>query len=141
MVAQASENKVLFNQSIMFLLCWDNPDLSQRVAKGCGRNKSDMGWLVATLMESDGLVVKTPHLIESQPVCSLPSISPEQGQGAMMKIKTLTAVVMMSLGVAGAFSKAVMAAEGELLVWEDIKKSNGISNAIKDFEAKYQVKV
>ena len=58
-----------------------------------------------------------------------------------MKIKTLTAVVMMSLGVAGVFSKAVMAAEGELLVWEDIKKSNGISEAIKAFEAQNQVKV
>ena len=58
-----------------------------------------------------------------------------------MKIKTLTAVVMMSLGVAGALNQAAMAADGELLVWEDIKKSNGISDAIKAFEAKYNVKV
>nr|WP_281429997.1 extracellular solute-binding protein [Aeromonas salmonicida] len=34
-----------------------------------------------------------------------------------------------------------MAAEGELLVWEDIKKSNGIEDAIKAFEAQYKVKV
>jgi arabinogalactan oligomer/maltooligosaccharide transport system substrate-binding protein len=59
----------------------------------------------------------------------------------MMKIKTLTAVVMMSLGVAGALNQAAMAADGELLVWEDIKKSNGIADAIKAFEAKYNVKV
>ena len=58
-----------------------------------------------------------------------------------MKIKTLTAVVMMSLGVAGALNQTAMAADGELLVWEDIKKSNGIADAIKAFEAKYNVKV
>lgn len=58
-----------------------------------------------------------------------------------MKIKTLSAVIMMSLGVAGAFCQAAMAADGELLVWEDIKKSNGITDAIKAFEAKYNVKV
>ena len=58
-----------------------------------------------------------------------------------MKIKTLTAVVMMSLGVAGALNQTAMAADGELLVWEDIKKSNGITDAIKAFEAKYNVKV
>jgi arabinogalactan oligomer/maltooligosaccharide transport system substrate-binding protein len=58
-----------------------------------------------------------------------------------MKIKTLSAVIMMSLGVAGVFCKAAMAADGELLVWEDIKKSNGITDAIKAFEAKYNVKV
>lgn len=34
-----------------------------------------------------------------------------------------------------------MAADGELLVWEDIKKSNGIEDAIKAFEAQYKVKV
>ena len=58
-----------------------------------------------------------------------------------MKIKTLTAVIMMSLGVAGALNQVAMAADGELLVWEDIKKSNGIADAIKAFEAKYNVKV
>jgi arabinogalactan oligomer / maltooligosaccharide transport system substrate-binding protein len=58
-----------------------------------------------------------------------------------MKIKTLSAVIMMSLGVAGVFCKAAMAADGELLVWEDIKKSNGITDAIKAFETKYNVKV
>lgn len=58
-----------------------------------------------------------------------------------MKIKTLSAVVMLSLGVAGVFCKAAMAADGNLLVWEDIKKSNGITDAVKAFEAKYNVKV
>lgn len=57
-----------------------------------------------------------------------------------MKIKTLAAVVMMSLGM-GVVSQVAHAAEGELLVWEDIKKSNGIADAVKAFEAKYNVKV
>lgn len=58
-----------------------------------------------------------------------------------MKINKLSAVVMLSIGLAGGFCKAVLAADGELLVWEDIKKSNGIEDAIKAFEAKYNVKV
>jgi arabinogalactan oligomer/maltooligosaccharide transport system substrate-binding protein len=58
-----------------------------------------------------------------------------------MKIKTLSAILMMSLGVAGVFCKAALAADGQLLVWEDIKKSNGIQDAVKAFEAKYNVKV
>ncbi len=58
-----------------------------------------------------------------------------------MKIKTLSAVVMMSLGLAGVVSQTARAAEGELLVWEDIKKSNGIADAVKAFEAQYKVKV
>ncbi|MFC3911957.1 extracellular solute-binding protein [Pseudaeromonas sharmana] len=57
-----------------------------------------------------------------------------------MKIKTLTAVVMMSLGM-GLAAQVAHAADGELLVWEDIKKSNGIADAVKAFEAKYNVKV
>lgn len=58
-----------------------------------------------------------------------------------MKINKLAAVVMMSLGVAGAFSQVARAADGELLVWEDIKKSDGIMDAVKAFESKYNVKV
>ncbi|MGL6049609.1 MAG: extracellular solute-binding protein [Aeromonas salmonicida] len=53
----------------------------------------------------------------------------------------LTAVIMLSLGAGSLLSHGVMAAEGELLVWEDIKKSNGIEDAIKAFEAQYKVKV
>mgnify|MGYP000019242099 CR=1 FL=1 len=41
-----------------------------------------------------------------------------------MKIKTLTAVVMMSLGVAGALNQTAMAADGELLVWEEIGRAH-----------------
>ena len=48
---------------------------------------------------------------------------------------------MLSLGAGSLLSHGVMAAEGELLVWEDIKKSNGIEDAIKAFEAQYKVKV
>ncbi|MBS2781845.1 extracellular solute-binding protein [Aeromonas salmonicida] len=58
-----------------------------------------------------------------------------------MKINKLTAVIMLSLGAGSLLSYGVMAAEGELLVWEDIKKSNGIEDAIKAFEAQYKVKV
>ncbi len=58
-----------------------------------------------------------------------------------MKINKLTAVTMLSLGAGSLLSHGVMAAEGELLVWEDIKKSNGIEDAIKAFEAQYKVKV
>lgn len=48
---------------------------------------------------------------------------------------------MLSLGAGSLLSHGVMAAEGELLVWEDIKKSNGIEDAVKAFEAQYKVKV
>ncbi|MDM5115805.1 extracellular solute-binding protein [Aeromonas salmonicida] len=58
-----------------------------------------------------------------------------------MKINKLTAVIMLSLGAGSLLSHGVIAAEGELLVWEDIKKSNGIEDAIKAFEAQYKVKV
>ncbi|OSM54229.1 cyclodextrin-binding protein [Aeromonas salmonicida subsp. salmonicida] len=58
-----------------------------------------------------------------------------------MKINKLTAVIMLSLGAGSLLSHGVMAAEGELLVWEDIKKSNGIEDAVKAFEAQYKVKV
>ncbi len=58
-----------------------------------------------------------------------------------MKINKLTAVIMLSLGASSLLSHGVMAADGELLVWEDIKKSNGIEDAIKAFEAQYKVKV
>lgn len=58
-----------------------------------------------------------------------------------MKINKLTALIMLSLGAGSLLSHGVMAAEGELLVWEDIKKSNGIEDAIKAFEAQYKVKV
>ncbi|MQB52462.1 extracellular solute-binding protein [Rahnella sp. RcJ3] len=55
-----------------------------------------------------------------------------------MKITHLTALVLMSLSLS---SQAVRAAEGQLLVWEDIKKSSGISDAVKDFEKENNVKV
>ncbi|CAM3624806.1 extracellular solute-binding protein [Rahnella bruchi] len=55
-----------------------------------------------------------------------------------MKITHLTALVMMSLSLS---SQAVRAAEGQLLIWEDIKKSSGISDAVKDFEKENNVKV
>lgn len=58
-----------------------------------------------------------------------------------MKIKTLTAAVMMSLGLLSVVGQTARAADGELLVWEDIKKSNGIAEAVKAFEAKHNVKV
>lgn len=55
-----------------------------------------------------------------------------------MKITHLTALVLMSLSLS---SQAVRAAEGQLLVWEDIKKSSGIADAVKDFEKENNVKV
>lgn len=55
-----------------------------------------------------------------------------------MKITHLTALVLMSLSLS---SQAVRAAEGQLLIWEDIKKSSGISDAVKDFEKENNVKV
>ena len=55
-----------------------------------------------------------------------------------MKITHLTALVLMSLSLS---SQAVRAAEGQLLVWDDIKKSSGISDAVKDFEKENNVKV
>lgn len=55
-----------------------------------------------------------------------------------MKITHLTALVLMSLSLS---SQTVRAAEGQLLVWEDIKKSSGISDAVKDFEKENNVKV
>ncbi|MBU9810018.1 extracellular solute-binding protein [Rahnella sp. C60] len=55
-----------------------------------------------------------------------------------MKITHLTALVLMSLSLS---SQAVRAAGGQLLIWEDIKKSSGISDAVKDFEKENNVKV
>ncbi|AEX51525.1 substrate-binding component of an ABC superfamily maltose/maltodextrin transporter [Rahnella aquatilis CIP 78.65 = ATCC 33071] len=55
-----------------------------------------------------------------------------------MKITHLTALVLMSLSLS---SQAVRAAEGQLLIWEDIKKSSGIADAVKDFEKENNVKV
>lgn len=55
-----------------------------------------------------------------------------------MKITHLTALVLMSLSLS---SQAVRAAEGQLLIWEDIKKSSGISDAVKDFEKENNVKI
>ena len=55
-----------------------------------------------------------------------------------MKITHLTALVLMSLSLS---SQAVRAAEGQLLGWDDIKKSSGISDAVKDFEKENNVKV
>ncbi|PWC19037.1 extracellular solute-binding protein [Brenneria corticis] len=58
-----------------------------------------------------------------------------------MKMKTLTTVIMISLGITGIFSKSALSAEQELLVWEDIKKSQGIADAIKAFETQNNVKI
>ncbi|MFP9230662.1 extracellular solute-binding protein [Pectobacterium cacticida] len=58
-----------------------------------------------------------------------------------MKMKTLTTVIMISLGVSGVLSKSVLAADNELLVWEDIKKSDGVADAIKAFEQQNNVKI
>ncbi|MCR9002158.1 extracellular solute-binding protein [Rahnella perminowiae] len=55
-----------------------------------------------------------------------------------MKITHLTALVLMSLSLS---SQAARAAGGQLLIWEDIKKSSGISDAVKDFEKENNVKV
>ncbi|MGE6197514.1 extracellular solute-binding protein [Aeromonas media] len=57
-----------------------------------------------------------------------------------MKINKLTVSMLLSLGVMG-LGQVARAADGELLVWEDIKKSNGIEEAVKAFEAKHNVKV
>ncbi|MFM5588356.1 extracellular solute-binding protein [Aeromonas caviae] len=57
-----------------------------------------------------------------------------------MKINKLTTAMLLSLGVMG-LGQVARAADGELLVWEDIKKSNGIEEAVKAFEAKHNVKV
>ncbi|ACX87126.1 extracellular solute-binding protein family 1 [Pectobacterium parmentieri WPP163] len=58
-----------------------------------------------------------------------------------MKMKTLTTVIMISLGITGMLSKSALAADKELLVWEDIKKSDGIADAIKAFEKQNNVKI
>ncbi|PWD65928.1 extracellular solute-binding protein [Pectobacterium parmentieri] len=58
-----------------------------------------------------------------------------------MKMKTLTTVIMISLGITGVLSKSALAADKELLVWEDIKKSDGIADAIKAFEKQNNVKI
>ncbi|MFM2484919.1 extracellular solute-binding protein [Celerinatantimonas yamalensis] len=60
-----------------------------------------------------------------------------------MKISKISAALMLSLAFTGAISKAALAdtSTHKLLVWEDIKKSDGIADAVKAFEAKYNVDV
>ncbi|AUH00276.1 cyclodextrin-binding protein [Prodigiosinella confusarubida] len=58
-----------------------------------------------------------------------------------MKIKKITALLLTAL-VAGQYSTfAAAAASRQLTVWEDIKKSVGIKQAVSDFEKQYNVKV
>lgn len=58
-----------------------------------------------------------------------------------MKTKKITALVLTTL-VAGQFASFIAsAADQQLTVWEDIKKSVGIKQAVTDFEKQYHVKV
>lgn len=58
-----------------------------------------------------------------------------------MKKRTLTALILSALAAGQLISLSVHAATKQLNVWEDIKKSVGIQDAVKDFEQKYDVKV
>ena len=58
-----------------------------------------------------------------------------------MKKNTLTALILSALAVGQTVSLSAHAATQQLNVWEDIKKSVGIQDAVKDFEQKYDVKV
>lgn len=57
-----------------------------------------------------------------------------------MKKNTLTALILSTLAVGQVLTVQAHAA-GQLNVWEDIKKSVGIQDAIKDFEKENDVKV
>ncbi|MEH4626812.1 extracellular solute-binding protein [Phytobacter diazotrophicus] len=58
-----------------------------------------------------------------------------------MKKRTLTALILSALAAGQLISLSAHAATKQLNVWEDIKKSVGIQDAVKDFEQKYDVKV
>ncbi|CAG8998816.1 MAG: Cyclodextrin-binding protein [Candidatus Celerinatantimonas neptuna] len=60
-----------------------------------------------------------------------------------MKLSKLATALMISAAFAGVVGKTALAATNshKLLVWEDIKKSSGIADAVKAFEQKYSVKV
>ncbi|WP_354691428.1 extracellular solute-binding protein [Phytobacter sp. RSE-02] len=58
-----------------------------------------------------------------------------------MKKRTLTALILSALSAGQFISLSAHAATKQLNVWEDIKKSVGIQDAVKDFEQKYDVKV
>ncbi|XTZ39766.1 extracellular solute-binding protein [Salmonella enterica] len=58
-----------------------------------------------------------------------------------MKKNTLTALILSTLVVGNAVTLSAHAATQQLNVWEDIKKSVGIQDAVRDFEQKYDVKV
>lgn len=58
-----------------------------------------------------------------------------------MKINKITALVLTALAVTQFAGFAAHAATQQLTVWEDIKKSAGIKEAIADFEKQHQVKV
>lgn len=58
-----------------------------------------------------------------------------------MKKKTLTALILTTLAVGQLVGLQAHAAAQQLNVWEDIKKSAGIQDAVRDFEQKYNVKV
>ena len=57
-----------------------------------------------------------------------------------MKKNILAALILTTLAAGQLVSLQVHAA-GQLNVWEDIKKSDGIKAAIGDFEKQYDVKV
>ncbi|MFM2480842.1 extracellular solute-binding protein [Celerinatantimonas sp. YJH-8] len=60
-----------------------------------------------------------------------------------MKLNKLTTTVVLSLAITGIAGKTALAATTptKLLVWEDIKKSAGIQDAVQAFEKQYSVKV
>ncbi|WP_326900439.1 extracellular solute-binding protein [Kosakonia cowanii] len=58
-----------------------------------------------------------------------------------MKKKTLTALILTALAAGQLVGLQAHAAAQQLNVWEDIKKSAGIQDAVRDFEQKYNVKV
>ncbi|QNQ21053.1 extracellular solute-binding protein [Kosakonia sp. SMBL-WEM22] len=58
-----------------------------------------------------------------------------------MKKKTLTALILTTLAAGQLVGLQAHAAAQQLNVWEDIKKSSGIQDAVRDFEQKYNVKV
>lgn len=58
-----------------------------------------------------------------------------------MKKNILTALVLSALMTGSLTSASVQAAARQLNVWEDIKKSAGIKDAVADFEKQYDVKV
>ncbi|WKW43959.1 extracellular solute-binding protein [Kosakonia cowanii] len=58
-----------------------------------------------------------------------------------MKKKTLTALILTTLAAGQLVGLQAHAAAQQLNVWEDIKKSAGIQDAVRDFEQKYNVKV